>query len=260
MIRRISEALCDEDGHLKTNFQARRVTVYRWYESSSPLQRLRKAAMDKLIKPYDKEYMRMAMLKHEETFKEQVHELHRLYQIQKILMKNMENSRSIELGQRGWSFKNAINMTQTSHRNSAQPKPQIKFDLELPADENKAESDGDEVLEIIDETKIELTLGPSSYIRRKKVETPLTSDSGHSFSSSSTGSSHINKTSSKNQRSSDIKREESSGGIIGLVQVPDSTSGYQSEIRNNFDIEEQSRQERLKQPPWLFKVLSLNMT
>lgn len=28
--------------------------------------------MEKPFKPYDKEYMRMAMLKHEETFKEQV--------------------------------------------------------------------------------------------------------------------------------------------------------------------------------------------
>jgi hypothetical protein len=28
--------------------------------------------MEKFLKPYDKEYMRMAMLKHEETFKEQV--------------------------------------------------------------------------------------------------------------------------------------------------------------------------------------------
>lgn len=28
--------------------------------------------MEKLLNPYDKEFMRMAMLKHEETFKEQV--------------------------------------------------------------------------------------------------------------------------------------------------------------------------------------------
>lgn len=28
--------------------------------------------MEKLLNPYDREYMRMAMLKHEETFKEQV--------------------------------------------------------------------------------------------------------------------------------------------------------------------------------------------
>ncbi|KAI4315048.1 hypothetical protein L6164_027896 [Bauhinia variegata] len=226
----------------------------------SSFHTLKKEMMDKLIKPYDKEYMRIAILKHEETFKEQVYELHRLYRIQKILMKNMEKNISAELNQRGWNFKNAITMSQTNHHTSAQEKPQMKFDLERPADENISESEGDEALEIIDETKIELTLGPSSYICLKKVETTLTSDSGHSFSSSSTGSSHINKTSSRNQRSSDTRREELSGGIIGLVQVPDSTSGYQGEIRNSFDIEEQSRQEGLKQQPWLFQVLSLNMT
>ncbi|XP_021714433.1 uncharacterized protein LOC110682409 [Chenopodium quinoa] len=37
----------------------------------------------------DKEFMRMAMLKHEETFREQVSELHRLYRIQKVLMESV---------------------------------------------------------------------------------------------------------------------------------------------------------------------------
>ncbi|XP_028796366.1 uncharacterized protein LOC114751845 [Neltuma alba] len=190
--------------------------------------------MEKLIKPSDKEFMRMAILKHEETFREQLHELHRLYRIQKMLMKNMKNGRAVDVTQREWNLKNAISLTQTTnHRKDAQKKPEIKFDLERPAEEHIAESDGDEV-EIMDESEIELTLGPSSYCdRAKKVDTPLTSDSGYSLSSSSTGSSHINKTA----------REDSSG------------------MRNSFvDIEERSRQERLKQPPWLFQVLSLNMT
>ncbi|KAI9113463.1 hypothetical protein K1719_015390 [Acacia pycnantha] len=192
-----------------------------------------------IIKPSDREFMRMAILKHEETFREQVYELHRLYRIQKVLTKNMEGGRAIEVGQREWNLKNAISLTQTNtnHCKDAQKKPQIKFDLERPAEEHIAESEGggDEV-EIMDESEIELTLGPSSYYNsRKKVDTPLTSDSGHSLSSSSAGSSHINKTAA---------REDSSG------------------IRNSFiDVEEEgSRQERLKHPPWLFQVLSLNMT
>lgn len=190
--------------------------------------------MEKLIKPSDKEFMRMAILKHEETFREQVYELHRLYQIQKTLMKNVENGRVVQVTQRGWNMKNAISLAQaTNHLKDTQKKPEIKFDLERPAEEYSAESDGDEV-EIIDESEIELTLGPSSYYnRRKRVDTPLTSDSGHSLSSSSTVSSHINKTT----------REDSSG------------------MRNSFDdLAERSSQERLKQPPWPFQVLSLNMT
>lgn len=164
----------------------------------------------------------------------QVYELHRLYRIQKILMKNMEGGIAIKEKQREWNLKNVISLTQTTnHDKDAKKRTAIKFDLERPAEEHVAESDSDEV-ETIDESEIELTLGPSSYYnRRKKVDTTLTSDSGHSLSSSSTGSSQINKTA----------REDSSG------------------IRNRFvDIEEKSRQERLKQPPWLFKVLSLNMT
>lgn len=146
------------------------------------------------------------------------------------------------------------NMENADHK-GVQKKPQMRFDLEMPAEEHIAESEGDGVVEIIDETEIELTLGPSSYNnRRKKVETPLTSDSGNSLSSS-TGSSHINKTSSREGLSG--------GGIIGHVQIPDSNRVLcQSGIRNtSHNIEEQSRQDRLKkQPPWLFQVLSLNMT
>ncbi|XP_061347650.1 uncharacterized protein LOC133293130 [Gastrolobium bilobum] len=213
--------------------------------------------MEKFVRSCDKEYMRMAMLKHEETFKEQVYELHRLYRIQKILMQNMEARGGVDVSERAWYFKNAVSLTQNANHIGAQEKLQMKFDLERPAEEHIAESD-DGVLEIIDETEIELTLGPSSYNRRKKAETALTSDSGHSLSSSSTGSSHINKTRCKTHHSNLTTREESSGSIIRLVQVPDSTSGFQSGIRNSF--EEQLRQERLKQSPWLFQVLNLNMT
>ncbi|GAU12566.1 hypothetical protein TSUD_182810 [Trifolium subterraneum] len=198
--------------------------------------------MEKLVRSCDKEYMRMAMLKHEETFKQQVYELHRLYRIQKILMQNMEARRGVEVKEQQWYFKNAISLTQhANHHKGAQEKTQIKFDLERPAEDHSAESDDDEGMEIIDENEIELTLGPSSYNRSKKTDTPLTSDSGHSLSSSSTGSSDINKT---RRYKTHQKREETNGGMI----------------RNSFGIEEQLRQERIKQSPWFFQVMNLNMT
>ncbi|KAK7406468.1 hypothetical protein VNO78_08094 [Psophocarpus tetragonolobus] len=143
--------------------------------------------MEKPIRPCDKEYMMMTMLKHQDTFKEQ----------------------------------------------------------------DIAESDSDGVLEIINETEIELTLGPSTY-NSKKVETPLISDSVHSLSSSSNGSSLINKTRLKAHRSNHSAIEELSGGVVSLVQVPHSTAGCQSGIGNSFDIEDQSREDRSKQPPWFF--------
>ncbi|TKY55631.1 hypothetical protein E2542_SST20054 [Spatholobus suberectus] len=244
-----------EDTLLSTNFLQRRVNCVSLFQSSHS-QKLSRSLMEKLVRSGDKEHMRMAMLKHEETFKEQVYELHRLYRIQKILMQNMEARRGTEVSEGEWYFKNAISLTQNGIRKGAQERRQMKFDLERPAEEHIAESE-DGVLEVIDETEIELTLGPSSFNRRKKVETPLTSDSGHSLSSSSSGSSHINKT---RCHGSQTTGEESSGSIIRLVQVPGSTPGCQSGIRNSFDIEEQLRQERLKQSPWLFQMLNLNMT
>ncbi|XLS44233.1 hypothetical protein HN51_001098, partial [Arachis hypogaea] len=66
--------------------------------------------MEKVVRSCDKEYMKMAMLKHEQTFREQVYELHRLYRIQKILMKN------IEVSEGGWYFHNTIsNITSNGH-------------------------------------------------------------------------------------------------------------------------------------------------
>ncbi|KAJ6733214.1 hypothetical protein OIU74_005053 [Salix koriyanagi] len=173
--------------------------------------------MEKFLKPCDKECMRMAMLKHEETFKEQVCELHRLYRIQKIMMRNIES--------------------------------------------NRPKSKADTVSELIDESEIQLTLGPSRYNRRKKRETPLTSDSGPSLSSTSTGSSHINMTSSMTNRKISTRREELSGPEMGFFQVPDITLGYQNGSKSSIGVEElHVRQERLKQPPWLCQVLRLNIT
>ncbi|CAL0311576.1 unnamed protein product [Lupinus luteus] len=215
--------------------------------------------MEKLSRPWHKEHMRIAMLEQEETFKEQVYELHRLYQIQKILMKNIEATRAIGVSQRGRDFKNAIGLTQNGHHKGTQEKPTMKFNLEGLDLEDIAESDSDRVLDIMNETEIELTLGPSGY-NCKKIQTPLTTDSGHSWSSSSAGSNLINKTRCRNHHSTYTTREELSGGIIGLAQVPESTSGYKSGMRNSYDIEEQSRNGRSKQSPWLLQVLSLKMT
>ncbi|RLN43323.1 uncharacterized protein C2845_PM01G18880 [Panicum miliaceum] len=44
------------------------------------------------LKQYEKEHMKMAMLKQEETFRQQVQELHRLYRVQKLLMTDAANA------------------------------------------------------------------------------------------------------------------------------------------------------------------------
>lgn len=184
----------------------------------------------------------MAMLRQEEMFREQVFELHRLFQIQKMLMKNT----SCQHKRNGEKVDQYINFSHDMH----QPPMQV-LDLEQPAEEKI------DALEMEDESEIELTLGPSNYYpRRKAAETPRTSDSGLSFSSSSTGSSHIKRTNSKIQRMTDTRKEELTAQKWGLVEVSNLNPGFLSGRRNSSDME----QERLQQPPRMFPVLSLNMT
>ncbi|KAJ4964681.1 hypothetical protein NE237_016530 [Protea cynaroides] len=211
--------------------------------------------MDRILKPFDKESMRMAMLKHEETFKEQVYELHRLYRIQKMLMTNMKSSGTNGCGTNRWNVENEICTSQVNSTCKGKQKPR-KLDLERLAEGYIAE-EGDGVLEIEDESDIELTLGPTSYRRRKKDETPLTSDSGPSFSSSSTDSSHMKRTGAYKRMDT---REELTGHEWGLIQVPDMHPYFPSGTKNNFDVEEQVRQEKLNRPPWLVHIFSMNMT
>ncbi|CAN8251431.1 unnamed protein product [Cochlearia groenlandica] len=140
--------------------------------------------MEKILQPYEKQYMKMAMLKHEETFKEQVYELHRLYRVQKILMKNMKvNNVNSGLG---------TYIRRVDHETGQRP-------VDFPGG---GETDGENI-DIIDENEIELTLGPSCYgggdlmrLNKKKKKnnnsSPDINSGRRSFSSSSTGSSNNN--------------------------------------------------------------------
>ncbi|CAA0841038.1 Unknown protein [Striga hermonthica] len=162
--------------------------------------------MEKLLNHYDKEYLKMAMLKHEETFRDQVYELHRLYRIQKVLMNDIAKN----------------NRYATTCR---RPEARLCLDLERPAGSYYVPGSGDElrVSEAEDDhNDLELTLGPKSYYQNKiKAAGPgLRSDSGPSFSSSSSGSNHM--------------------------------KGPEMPVPANKD--------RLNSSPWLFQALSLNIT
>ncbi|KAK1410311.1 hypothetical protein QVD17_36846 [Tagetes erecta] len=120
--------------------------------------------MEKFVLPYDIKYMKMIMLHHEQTFKQQVYELHRLYQIQKIMMKNMQRSMQ----------------DQNSYST---------FNKQLPQKQDPVDEGSPEI--IVDESDIELTLAPPSYTKNKPTSTQRNSDSIATFSSnSSTDSSH----------------------------------------------------------------------
>ncbi|GFQ08254.1 hypothetical protein PHJA_002969400 [Phtheirospermum japonicum] len=180
--------------------------------------------MEKLLNRYDKEYLKMAMLKHEETFREQVYELHRLYQIQKMLMKDTANN------------------TRKTATTCSRPEARQCLDLERPAERFNFPQSADKsrVSKIEDDqSDLELTLGPKSYYQKKikAAEPAFPSDSGLSFSSSSTGSSHIKEITRTTTRD-DILSQQKWGPV--------------TPVSNN--------QDRLNSPPWLFQALSLNIT
>ncbi|WVZ90953.1 hypothetical protein U9M48_037203 [Paspalum notatum var. saurae] len=104
------------------------------------------------VRQCDMEVMKMAMLKHEETFRQQVHELHRLYRIQRQLMSDL-TSRDDE--------------PVPTRRRSKQPRRAL--DLQLPADEYIVSADEDEEAAAAG-AELELTLavgGRSNAGRRK---------------------------------------------------------------------------------------------
>ncbi|KAK8962765.1 hypothetical protein KSP40_PGU012965 [Platanthera guangdongensis] len=178
------------------------------------------SSMKKLPKQYDREYMKMAMLQHEETFRHQceaklhcsqVNELHRLYQIQKILMSDM---------------KAEIEKQSSNERRPGQTLP----DLELPAEEISGGGGGNGshgTLKDEEEGRLELTLATGSK-RMKKDEASFTSDSGASFSCSSAESTQLSK--------------------------------FLSERKKDYDDEEQVSQNRMNRPPWLLQCLSFKMS
>ncbi|KAJ4878659.1 Uncharacterized protein Rs2_43677 [Raphanus sativus] len=140
--------------------------------------------MENPLNPYEKQYMKMAILKHEETFKQQVNELHRLYEVQKILMKSMQINKGTNI-------------------NSGLETFNRRFDHEN--DRPARRDSGGNNTKIMDESEIELTLGPSSYSgelmrmnkKYKKNSLPEMMDGNlnsgrRSFSSSFTGSSNNN--------------------------------------------------------------------
>ncbi|XP_022149512.1 uncharacterized protein LOC111017925 [Momordica charantia] len=166
--------------------------------------------MEKLVEEsYNKENMKIAMLNHEHTFRHQVYELHRLYRIQKLLMSNI------------------------SQQNRAKT-------------EEEEEEAEEEETDVIEESEIELTLGPSSQIRgRRRRNKKLGSDSAatsfSSSSSSTTGSAQI-----VSRNSNCYRNVQFLGGFLeanstSRVQVDD-------EIRLT------------QHHPWLYQVVSLNLT
>lgn len=186
------------------------------------------------------------MLKQEETFRHQVHELHRLYRVQKVLVNDMKaeikrQRKSSTSGTRieRWNTDNEITSQQPCYSTCQdQTRPRRALNLDLPAEECIGKDDRD----VDEDSDLELTLATGSKGSRRKKENSFTSDSGASFSSSSSESG-----------ATKMKLNGNDWGVFNM-------GNYQKEGKNVFNVEEHTREERVTQPPWLFHCLSLNMT
>lgn len=225
--------------------------------------------MERLQEHYNKETMKMAMLKHEKIFKEQVYELHRLYRIQKLLMNDMERRKGLrrpptseqphEHKYERWRSEHHTSLSLSNYNYKEKQGPQPVIDLEGPAEDNNIDDNREEVLQIEQEFNVELTLGRGYRQMKKDEETSLALDCGSSFSSSSTESSTLQKMKVGTWKRKNT-REMLGDRDWGLIQMPDTNTSFQSEKENAFILEEQLRQERPNQKPWFLNVMSLNMT
>ncbi|KAG9140409.1 hypothetical protein Leryth_018539 [Lithospermum erythrorhizon] len=214
--------------------------------------------MEKLVNPFNKEHMKLAMLKHEEVFREQVFELHRLYQIQKMLMKNIKRSGQNNQEQPTWDFKKCEEKIQG-------------LDLEImPAEEESNNN------KMVDESELlELTLGPSKnfYRIRKVANAPLSllqedNYSGTSLSSSSSNNNKQHHHHHHQQKMNTSRQQNTSQKwrVDNHVPTKSNHHSFLGEMKNggnNVAGEENLRQDRSlnnNNPPWFFQVLSLKMT
>uniref|UniRef100_A0A0E0KG74 Uncharacterized protein n=1 Tax=Oryza punctata TaxID=4537 RepID=A0A0E0KG74_ORYPU len=140
--------------------------------------------MEKLVRQCDMEVMKMAMLKHEETFKQQVHELHRLYRVQKQLMSDLNRS--------------PPELTCRRRQRRKQHPRRRALNLQLPADEYIVVADAGQATpppqsSREDELALTLAVGGGSAGRRnnkRRESSPFTSNcSGGSLTTTTSTSS-----------------------------------------------------------------------
>ncbi|KAK8957955.1 hypothetical protein KSP39_PZI000233 [Platanthera zijinensis] len=177
--------------------------------------------MEKILKHHDKERLRRAMLEQEETFRLQVHELHRLYRVQKQLMKEMRSSK--------------FSREKYCIPKSLEVRSRVAVDLELPAEAHIQHGDVDSASEIEAESKIVLTLAIGSG-RRKRAEAGNAWDSAGCFSASSAESG----------------TKKTAGHGWGMSAAPE-TSYLTSKSERKYEFD-------MKKPPWLLPCLSLSMS
>lgn len=178
---------------------------------------------------YNKQHMKLAMLKQEETFRQQVQELHRLYKVQKSLMTDVKNLKVKKQGE---------NETCSSKSSDSNP-----YQIRLVSEEQVRKPNFK--LESGEDADLDLTLAignTTTRSKKKKTDASFTSDSGTSFSSSS--------------NETEGSRLNSATRLKSNLEFT-----FQNERTIGFAIEgHMNRTEALNQSPWMYQQFNLNFT
>ncbi|KAF7064167.1 hypothetical protein CFC21_070569 [Triticum aestivum] len=114
----------------------------------------------------EKKHMKMAILRQEQTFRQQVHELHRVYEVQKRLMKEMQ----------------AVKMSPAQGREDTQPESMM--DTDRP---QWYINSGEKTARFTEDFNLELTLATGGDTRKQEMTS--NSESGATVTSSTSAES-----------------------------------------------------------------------
>lgn len=210
--------------------------------------------MEQVFKHYDKDSLKVAMLKHEETFRQQVHELHRLYRIQKLLMRDLKRElkrqRNLSTSPNGSTQYNRSALDVCSYEqwygatrgSRAATAPRTALSLDFTPAVEYAQSAEEDAEETDDETELELTLAVGSGAAFAKKRYNNEHSPGESISSSSTESDVL---------IGGREWQAPHGAGVG--------SPYHKRRPAGFDVVQVESDGGVQQPPVLFHWLSLRM-
>ncbi|XP_040378739.1 uncharacterized protein LOC102707568 [Oryza brachyantha] len=188
--------------------------------------------MSRHLKQYEKEHMKMAMLKQEETFKQQVQELHRLYRVQKLMMTTAGSATAMPA---------AIRCTPEDEHH-AEEENEAGSSQAYAASERQAAA---AATAVVDESELELTLAIGTTTTKKEApSSSVDSRTSNSSSSTESGSPQFGATTMAPHRPSRLRSSSSSVKVVGAGTTT---------TQQRLDME----QDALKHPPWLHQCLNL---
>ncbi|CAL4931748.1 unnamed protein product [Urochloa decumbens] len=188
------------------------------------------------LKQYEKEHMKMAMLKQEETFKQQVQELHRLYRVQQLLMADAASAATI------MPAAAARCDLEDDERRAAENDAGSSRSWDEAAYPEQGKKAAHHPQLVLQESELELTLSLGCFgTKAAKKEASSSVDSRTSISSSSTESG------SPDRR------------VVVLPAAPSLVGSAAAKPGGAGSVGQRLEQDGhgLQQPPWLHKCLNL---